>query len=335
MTQSHSSVTPHAISASSKRRHQMAIYLLAGQPSGTNMALVEAWQRFGVDAMLLRPAEARWRVHATDTVLARLDVVASLDGVEPGLRELRRLERRGVRVFNSPSALRAMHDKLDTAQVLCRHGVPSPATKHVTDGDPSREIPFPVVVKPRFGSWGRDVTRCKDDAEYDQCLEVFRTRPWFRRQGAIVQELVEPLGRDLRIIVARGEVVGAIERVAAPGDWRTNVALGAVRQRVTPPPEAIAAALAAAAAIGGDFIGVDLLPLPGGGYVVLELNGAVDFTSAYSLDGQDVFERVALILAREEVPGLAEIPLIAAADGVGGNAPPLGLGQGAEIEHAG
>jgi [lysine-biosynthesis-protein LysW]--L-2-aminoadipate ligase len=313
----------------------MAIYLLAGQPSRTNVALVDAWQQLGVDAMLLRPAEARWRVQATDTVLARLDVVASLDGVEPGFRELRRLERRGVRVFNSPSALRAMHDKLETAEVLSRHGVPNPATKHVTDDDPSRGIELPVVVKPRLGSWGRDVIRCEDEAEYEQCMEDFRTRPWFRRQGAIVQELIEPLGRDLRIIVARGEVVGAIERVASPGEWRTNVALGAVRQKVTPPPEAIAAALAAAAAIGGDFIGVDLLPLPGGGYVVLELNGAVDFTSAYSLDGQDVFDRVALILAREEAPALAEIPHLAAADGVAGSPPPLGIGQGAEIEHAG
>jgi [lysine-biosynthesis-protein LysW]---L-2-aminoadipate ligase len=313
----------------------MAIYLLAGQPSRTNMALVDAWQQLGVDAMLLRPAEARWRVQATDTVLARLDVVASLDGVEPGLRELRRLERRGVRVFNSPSALRAMHDKLETAQVLSRHGVPNPATKHVTDDDPSRGIELPVVVKPRFGSWGRDVIRCEDEAEYELCMEDLRTRPWFRRQGAIVQELIEPLGRDLRIIVARGEVVGAIERVAAPGDWRTNVALGAVRQQVTPPPEAMAAALAAAGAIGGDFIGVDLLPLPGGGYVVLELNGAVDFTSAYSLDGHDVFDRVAMILAQEETPVLAEIPLLAAADGVAGSPPPLGIGQGAEIEDVG
>jgi hypothetical protein len=77
------------------------------------------------------------------------------------------------------------------------------------------------------------------------------------------------------------------------------------------------------------------LPLPGGGYVVLELNGAVDFTSAYSLDGQDVFDRVAVILAREEVPALAEIPLLAAADGVSGGPPPHGIGQDAEIEHAG
>jgi RimK family alpha-L-glutamate ligase len=307
----------------------MAVYLLAGQPSSTNLALVDAWHRLGVEAMLIQPPEAPWRVQAVDTVLARLDVVPSLDGVETGLRQLRRLERRGVRVFNSPSALVAMHDKLETAQVLSRHGVPNPAAAYVTEHDPVRPIELPVVLKPRFGSWGVDVVRCESEAEYERCLESFQTRSWFRRHGALVQELVPPQGYDLRLLVVRGEVVGAIERVAAPGDWRTNVSLGAVRRRVMPPPEAIAAALAAAAAIGSDFVGVDLLPGPGGGYLVLELNGAVDFTPAYSFDGQDVFERVAMLLAREEEPPLAQIPRMSAADVVALADP------GAEIEDAG
>ena len=48
---------------------------------------------------------------------------------------------------------------------------------------------------------------------------------------------------------------------------------------------------------GGDLVGVDLLPLPNGDYVVLEVNGAVEFTSDYSLAGRDVFEEVAKAVA--------------------------------------
>jgi glutathione synthase/RimK-type ligase-like ATP-grasp enzyme len=87
--------------------------------------------------------------------------------------------------------------------------------------------------------------------------------------------------------------VGAIERVAAEGEWRTNIALGGTRRRVDEvPPEAEAMSLAAARAIGADLVGVDLLPYQDG-YVVLELNGAVDFTPEYSLPGRNVFDRVA------------------------------------------
>jgi glutathione synthase/RimK-type ligase-like ATP-grasp enzyme len=130
------------------------------------------------------------------------------------------------------------------------------------------------VIKPRFGSWGRDVVLCRDVAELRRGLAELSERPWFRTQGALVQELVPPQGQDLRLVVAGGSVVGAVKRIAAEGEWRTNVALGAIREPVAPPPEACALAVAAAGAIEADLVGVDLLPKPDGGYVVLELNGA-------------------------------------------------------------
>jgi glutathione synthase/RimK-type ligase-like ATP-grasp enzyme len=154
-----------------------------------------------------------------------------------------------------------------------------------------------VVVKPRFGSWGTDVVQCKDQAALRRHVRELELRPWYRAHGALVQELVPPQGADLRIVVAGGAVVGAIERVAARGEWRTNVALGAQRRSVVPPSFACMLAVEAATAAGADLIGVDLLPDGEGGWTILELNGAVEWTREYSLD-RDPFVAAAWELAR-------------------------------------
>jgi RimK family alpha-L-glutamate ligase len=193
------------------------------------------------------------------------------------------------------------HDKLATALALRCSGVQHPRTAHVSDQGQEPPLPFPVVLKPRFGSWGRDVVLCGKREEYDRYVAEMANRTWFRTQGVLVQELVQPQGFDLRVIVACGHVVGAVERHAKPGEWRTNVALGGRRRPAAPDRGAIELAVKAADVVGGDLVGIDLLPLRGG-YSVLEVNGAVDFTSEYSLDGRDVFADVAGVLAAAVCP---------------------------------
>ena len=65
-------------------------------------------------------------------------------------------------------------------------------------------------------------------------------------------------------------------------------------------------ALSAASAAGTDLVGVDLLPLGDGGWTVLELNGAVDFTPVYSLE-RDVFAATSSELARLAL-GMPRLP---------------------------
>ena len=237
---------------------------------------------------VLSPAQALARLGHGDVALARLDVLPTLDGIEPGLWALDRLDARGVTVLYPRRALVTAHDKLTTAEMLFAARVPHPRTVHVAPWLPEPELEPPLVLKPRFGSWGSDVVRCDDAQSVASALETIRERTWFEATGAVAQKLVEPHGYDLRLVVAAGTIVGAVRRVAAPGEWRTNVALGARREPIDPPSDARAIALAAAAAVGGDLVGVDLLPAGLGSWVVLEVNGAVDFNSTYSLT-DDVF----------------------------------------------
>ena len=280
--------------------------IVANRVSPTNRRLLEAARAFGLDALVLPPHVAERRLGAGDIALGRIDVLPTLDGPEPGLETLRALEDRGVLVLNGADALLAAHDKLATALRLAAHGFPHPRTAHVGT-DSHAGLAFPVVVKPRFGSWGRDVILCRNADELGRCLRRIGREAWFARQGALLQELVPPQGCDLRIVVAAGEVVGAVQRIAAPGEWRTNVALGGTRSAVTPPQEPCRLALRAASAFGIDLTGVDLLPDGRGGWVVLELNGAVDLASEYSLGGEDVFTEIARTLALRIAQGM-ELP---------------------------
>jgi RimK family alpha-L-glutamate ligase len=266
----------------------MRFVVVAHDRSDTNEALVAAASAFGISACVLPPRDALRLLGPGDVALGRLDVREGLDGIESGATELERLASSGVRLLNPPSCLVAAHDKLLTARVLRLSGVPHPHSWLIAEGMPSAAPELPLVLKPRFGSWGRDVTLCRTQAELDAELDRLRFRGWFREHGVLAQELVPPLGWDLRLIVAGGTIVGAARRHAAPGEWRTNVSLGGYSEATEPSELACSLALAAAAAIGGDLVGVDLLPTEKG-FLVSELNGAVDFRTQYALDGGDVF----------------------------------------------
>jgi len=268
----------------------LSLAVLGSAANRTNVVLVERWRSLGLNCELVDPRGARRST--PEVALGRLDVRPTLDGVEPGLLDLFWIERRGTLVLNRAASLLATHDKLRTATILERAGLAHPVTWHLRPHELAALPRAPVVLKPRFGSWGRDVRLCRTDLEVRKALRVFESRPWFRRHGVLVQEAIPTPGFDLRILVAGGHVLGAVERHSRLGEWRTNVAVGASKHPADADREARAVAVAAAEAVGTDLVGVDLMPVSGGGYVVVELNGAADFDRTYC-PGGDVYAAVA------------------------------------------
>jgi RimK family alpha-L-glutamate ligase len=274
---------------------RFALVALRSTPTNASLAQADAdggrWE-------LLTPEAALERLRPGDAALGRLDVLPTLEGIDDGMWALGALQARGVVVLNDASALYATHDKLLTARLLRRVGLPHPRTVHVRLDRPFAAVRPPVVVKPRFGSGGQGVTWCEDDAALVETLSSLSSAPWFEQQGVLVQELVRPQGYDLRILVAAGRVVGAIFRIAADGEWRTNVSLGGFRRPVPDPPRAACElSLSAARAAGAALVGVDLVPEVDGSWTIIELNGAVEFTREYNRD-VDVFDFAAAELAR-------------------------------------
>jgi RimK family alpha-L-glutamate ligase len=267
----------------------MRLAVVAHRQSETNDALVAAGEALGVHAVQLSPREALHSLRPGDVALARLDVRETLDGIEDGTRELEKLAAAGVVVLNPPAALVATHDKLLTARALRRAGLPHPHTWLIAEGLPSPVPELPVVLKPRHGSWGRGVTLCRTHEDVQETI-----RSLYSEHGVLAQELVPPLGWDLRVVIAGGRVIGAAKRIAAAGEWRTNVALGGRSVPAEAPPLARSLAVLAADSVRGDLVGVDLLPTRNG-WIVAEINGAVDFRPYY---GDRVYEAAIAELLR-------------------------------------
>lgn len=207
-----------------------------------------------------------------DAVLARIIPQGSLEQIIFRLNALHWLDARGVPVMNSPSAIERSVDKFLATALLDAAGLAVPDT-FVCDTSESAlracgEL-GDVIFKPLFGSMGRGMVRVSDP---DTACRV--ARAWEELRAVFyVQRAIAHEGRDIRVFIVGGRVVGAIERIAPPGDWRTNVARGGVARALDLPPEWGALAIRAAAAVGAAYAGVDLLPASNGEVYVLEVNG--------------------------------------------------------------
>lgn len=275
----------------------MTRFVLVGDGSPTNSALTAAFRRLGHEAEVVTPFAVEEIRRGDDVLVGRVGSRKRLDVVEPHLEALGALERAGGSVLNRAAALRVCRDKLATAERLQSAGIPHPRTALLEDlADAGLEPP--VVVKPRFGRDGEDVHLCVDDDDLEATLAALARAAWFRRHGAIVQELVPTGGQDVRVIVAGGRVIGGIRRLAPRGRWHTGGAAGGrCRTRLT--RGAAKLALAAAAAVEGDFVGVDLAAL-WRGQTVIDVNGCVDFTSEYAPDSDAFAQTATALLAAAE-----------------------------------
>ena len=106
----------------------MRFAVVAHRESLTNRRLAAAATTFGFPGSIMTPRKALRLLEPGDVALGRLDVRETLDGIEDGEPELDRLAAAGVEVLNPPTALGVAHDKLLTAHVLRRAGVPHPHT---------------------------------------------------------------------------------------------------------------------------------------------------------------------------------------------------------------
>jgi RimK family alpha-L-glutamate ligase len=232
---------------------------------------------------------------SADVVLARIIPSGSLEQIIFRVDALHRLEERGVRVVNSPRAIERSVDKFWTSTLLERCGIPTPETVVCDDADEAFaafRAMGDVIIKPLFGSMGLGMVRVSDE---EMAFRVLRTLEQIRGVYYI-QRTVDHDGTDVRAFVLDGRVIAAIERRAT--GWRTNLARGGTARGTTLTEQLAGLAVRAAAAIGADYAGVDLLTGRDGTTYVLEVNGIPGWRGLQEATGLDVAGRLVDYLDR-------------------------------------
>jgi len=222
-----------------------------------------------------------------DAVLARIIPNGSLEQMIYRVDALHWIEKRGVPVMNSAKAIERSVDKFYTTALLQEAGLPTPETvvcESAAEAMTAVLAMGDVVIKPLFGSMGHGMVRVNDP---DVAFRVVRSLEQLRIVF-YVQRAIDHDGRDIRVFVVGGRVIGAIERRAPEGQWRTNVSLGGSARPFELPPLWEKFALCAAATIGADYAGVDLLPSRDGTAFVLEVNGIPGWQGLKQATGIDV-----------------------------------------------
>jgi [lysine-biosynthesis-protein LysW]--L-2-aminoadipate ligase len=212
------------------------------------------------------------------------------------------LEGAGLNVINSFAVAETCSNKLATSIALARAKVPTPRTFLALTAEAAEEaaeeLGYPLVMKPFTGSWGRMVTVVRDRSTLQSLIEFKEELANPQEQHMYyLQEYIRRPPRDVRAIVAGDSIVACVHRIAPKGEWRTNVARGAVSKAFKPDSELKEIILSAAEAVGGGILGVDAME-PESGYLVHEVNNTVEFKGAQSAVDIDIAAQLVRYVAR-------------------------------------
>ena len=189
-------------------------------------------------------------------------------------------------VVNDPASVRNAPEKLFVTQF---EGLMPPT---MISSDPAairafREEHGDIIVKPLYGNGGAGVFHLRpEDENLGSLLEMFTERG---REPVIAQlYLPEVRQGDKRIILVEGEPVGAINRVPAAGEARSNMHVGGrpVRSELTGREREICSAIGPKLrAAGLTFVGIDVI----GGWLT-----EINVTSPTGLQEVNRFDDVVL-----------------------------------------
>jgi RimK family alpha-L-glutamate ligase len=176
-------------------------------------------------------------------------------------------------VWNDARAIERCVDKSTTTFFLQKAGVPTPRAFAGVDRGTAEAIVarlaaegHRLVEKPLFGAQGnglRLIETAEDLSPPEAVNGVYYLQEY-------VPATVQGRHQDWRLFVCAGRVLAAMIRHGE--SWITNIKQGARAEAAIASQELSDLAVRAAAAVGADEAGVDVIQAPDGRFLVLEVN---------------------------------------------------------------
>jgi ribosomal protein S6--L-glutamate ligase len=243
-------------------------------------------------------SRGRPSVFLGDDVAPHVDLVLPRIGASItnyGLAVVRQFDLMGVPVLNTALAIARSRDKLRAMQLLTRKKIDVPVTVCARTPDSIDQAMAlvggaPCIVKLQQGAQGIGTMI----AETPQAVKSLLETLWAMGQDIILQQYIaEAKGRDVRAIVAGGQVVAAMRRQAKAGEFRSNLHRGGLGVQVQLESAYRRAAVAATRVMGLEVAGVDMLETREGPKI-LEINSSPGLEGVERASGTDVARAIVI-----------------------------------------
>ncbi|HID51713.1 MAG TPA: lysine biosynthesis protein LysX [Anaerolineae bacterium] len=200
----------------------------------------------------------------------------------------------GVPCVNNAHVAQVCGSKLETTLALLAANVPTPRVQIASTPEAAlaaiEAMGYPVVLKPAVGSWGRLLAKINDREAAEAVLEHKATLGSYHHSIFYIQEYIHKPDRDIRSFVVGEETICAITRHSP--HWITNTARGGRAENCPVTDEIDQLSRAAARAVGGGIVAVDLLETADGRLLVNEVNYTMEFRNSIEPTGVDIPGRI-------------------------------------------
>jgi [lysine-biosynthesis-protein LysW]--L-2-aminoadipate ligase len=272
----------------------MKIGMLLSRVRVEEKLLLEAFEKRHIPVDLLDDRELIFDVGDVSPMRAYDVILERCINHSRALYTLELLNAWGIRTVNSAHVAAVCGNKFSTTLALMTHNVPSPRTFLAYTPESALEaierLGYPVVLKPAVGSWGRLISKVNDRDAAEAILEHKTILGSYHHSIFYIQEYVAKPKRDIRTFVVGDETICGIYRSSE--HWITNTARGGRASNCPITPEINALSLAAAKAVGGGVVAIDILEHPDGRLLVNEVNYTMEFRNSIDTTGVDIPGRV-------------------------------------------